>query len=456
MTRSMAGFFNQIGMMFYGQRDLYTIYGYPPSLNYQAILGKYRRQDLAARIVDSPANAIWANPPEFEGSPDNIKNTFQELVTRLDLWQILNRADKLCGIGKYSAIIVGVNDGQSLATPVGLTRGERKITFLQPYSEMNLEILQLEIDESNPRFGKPKMYNLKSIDTSGGTTDVTGLFKQPKTSETQVHWSRVIHIAEGVLEDDTYGSPRLEKVFNLLEDMLKVAGGSAEMYWLNARGGIHVNIDKEMELDPLDEADLSEELQEYSDQLRRVIRTRGVEVNPIVMQVADPRMTFDVLISLISAATGIPQRILMGAEAGQLASAQDRANWAVTVEERRASFAQPRVLRPLCLKLIDLGFFTLEDLMKIVITWPEAFKLNPLERGQTSAQQARAAANLIKVFELSPDLISADMARGIIALAAPGARYEDKSGLGDKITIREKKPAAGAFGAPPGKPRAVA
>jgi len=146
----------------------------------------------------------------------------------------------------------------------------------------------------------------------------------------------------------------------------------------------------------------------------------------------------------------------MGAEAGQLASAQDRANWAVTVEERRASFAQPRVLRPLCLKLIDLGFFTLEDLMKIVITWPEAFKLNPLERGQTSAQQARAAANLIKVFELSPDLISADMARGIIALAAPGARYEDKSGLGDKITIREKKPAAGAFGAPPGKPRAVA
>jgi hypothetical protein len=50
--------------------------------------------------------------------------------------------------------------------------------------------------------------------------------------------------------------------------------------------------------------------------------------------------------ALISAGTGIPQRVLMGSEQGKLAAKQDRANWDNRVTDRQTDFAGPLVLRP--------------------------------------------------------------------------------------------------------------
>ena len=45
-----------------------------------------------------------------------------------------------------------------------------------------------------------------------------------------VHASRVLHVAEDCLDDDVYGIPRLKPVFDRLDDLLKVVGGSAEFF----------------------------------------------------------------------------------------------------------------------------------------------------------------------------------------------------------------------------------
>jgi hypothetical protein len=97
--------------------------------------------------------------------------------------------------------------------------------------------------------------------------------------------------------------------------------------------------------------------------------------------------------SIISVATGIPQRIFIGSEQGKLASEQDRANWAIRIDERRILFAEPKVLRVLIkrlqeFKILPQGTYELE--------WPEAFRMSPLERAQTAAQQARAATNVAR------------------------------------------------------------
>lgn len=430
-TRSLSTLFNQVGLLFNGNRNTYQVYGYENNPTFIRCWQKYVRQDIAGRIVDTPADAIWTKPPIFTGA-QNVVSTIDDLVKRLSLWPIMSRADKLAGIGSYSTILIGIDDGKTLNTPVVPSK-RNKVLYLQPYSCDRMYITSYVTDPNDPRFGKPATYALKPGSTNMTASTVMGqVAAAMNMTEAAVHWSRVVHISEGLLEDDTFGIPRLVRCYNLLDDMLKIAGGSAEMFWLNARGGLHIDIDKDMSLDEDDETALSDEVTDYSDNLQRVIRTRGVKVSPITMQVADPRQTFEVTLNLIAGTTGIPQRILLGAEAGQLASEQDRANWAQRIDERRRQFAEPNAIRPLLNCLAGMGLFTPEDILATTIAWPEAFVLNPLERSQTSAQQARSAANLAKAMTTLPDLLSLPEAQSIIRLAAP-VQQEDTQG-GDTPT----------------------
>jgi hypothetical protein len=149
-----------------------------------------------------------------------------------------------------------------------------------------------------------------------------------------------------------------------------------------------------MELSPDEAKDLSAEMDEFVNGMRRILRTRGVKVQNLGSDVANPANNVDVLISMIAAATGIPKRVLMGSEAGTLASTQDRANWSDRMAERESDYAEPGILLPLITTLINLNI--LPPTNTLTVTWPEVYKLSPLERGQTSAQMARSSANLLK------------------------------------------------------------
>jgi hypothetical protein len=234
------------------------------------------------------------------------------------------------------------------------------------------------------------------------------------TKAVEVHYTRIVHLAEDTLDSPMYGAPRLLSVFNLLDDLAKVVGGSAEAFWLIANRGMQADIDKEMELDASDAENLQVELEEYQHQLRRFIRTRGVKITELGSQAPAPKETFGMLIDLIAATTGIPQRILMGSEAGALASAQDRANWAERITERRDNFALPMVLRPFVDSLVNCG--VLPEYTKLRVDWPEAFIQNPLEKSQTSAQQARSIVNLSRQADGGFPLVTREEARIVLNL----------------------------------------
>jgi hypothetical protein len=95
----------------------------------------------------------------------------------------------------------------------------------------------------------------------------------------------------------------------------------------------------------------------------------------------------------LAGATSIPQRILTGSEAGQLASEQDRANWATYIERRRKVFAEPYVLKPILLRLEELGYLKPEEAQKATFEWPEAFQTNPIEESSIRANDGRALVN---------------------------------------------------------------
>jgi hypothetical protein len=393
-----TGMADLLGLQMGGTRDLYQVFGWKSRPAHRDFIGKYKRQGMARRIVDAPAKALWSDPPIIKGD-DVFQKAWDDLVAKIPVFSYLLKLDKLVGVGEFAVLVVGIDDGRALDRPVNPVReasgAQRKVTYLQPYAEGSVLVKEWETNATNPRYGLPISYTITPGSFGNDLQTRAQNSVNPIPGSFTVHHTRVLHVAENALESPVFGQSRLECVYNDLDDLLKVGGGAAEVYWLNARNGLHIDVDKDMELDP-DSADaLSEEMDEYANQLRRTIRTRGVTVKPLESKFADPTGIYDTIISSIAAATGIPKRELMGSEAGQLASQQDRANWAQRCAERVAEFGQPVVLIPFIRLLIDAGVLPTPTTMSI--EWPDAFKMNPLERAQTSAQMARSAANLSKM-----------------------------------------------------------
>lgn len=402
-----------LGLQFSGERDLYQVFGYNKAPTFENYLQRYSRQDVAGRVVDAPAAAVWKKPPQITG-PSRFMRQWQELTRALPVWQAIERADKLAGLGRYSLLFLGFDDGAQARMPVRPS-AQRKLLYLQPLGESSVRITKYEKNTKSPRFGLPTEYEITLADPADSPEGVTNVVgdKNMNTQKVVIHHSRVIHILENSLEDRIYGIPRMARVYNILDDLMKVCGGSAETYWLTANRGLHADIDTEMELDADDAKQLADMIDEYQHQLRRVIRTRGVKLNSLGSDVPDPTGTFRMLMALLSGATGIPQRILLGSEAGQLASEQDRANWAERVDERRTSFAEPVILRPFIDALMFAGVLPRAD---YDIEWPEAFIMSPLERAQEMAQKARSISNLSRQSKIPMQITTVEEARNILGL----------------------------------------
>jgi hypothetical protein len=413
------------GMTFENNRDLWSVFGYTRQLRVEDMYIKYRRQDVAKTLVDAPADALWTRPPALSSDNPEFIQAWTDLCGTLPLWDTFRRADLTTGFGRFGIIIVGIDDGLKLEEPARPLRSNGKshrVTYLQPYSELGVTVSDFEANSASPRFGLPLFYQVAINDTEQG---VAGRAISAPRIAFKVHWSRVIHVCDNVIEDTVYGIPRLEPVYNLLDDLLKVAGGSAETYWLTANRGMQMDIDKDMPLDQEDAANLEDEVEEYHHNLRRFIRTRGVKLQELGAKVATSKDPIDAIISLISATTRIPQRLLMGSEAGQLASEQDRANWAERVGERRKKFGETRVIAPAIACFTGLG--VLPKPVNLRIEWPDAFIMGPLESSQTAAQKARSAANLLKCLIDKPDFITIKEARNIV-------------GMGDETRILDDTP----------------
>lgn len=373
-----------LGISFKGKRDLYACFGYPQQVSYNMLLGKYSRQGIASRIVNAPADALWTQPPKLIGGE-------WPTIPMLDIWEAVRRADILAGIGEFSLLVIGTDDGLPLDQP--LTQA-KKITYLQPYSQGETKITQLNTDATSPHYQEPELY---TITPQNLAETAKGIGK----ASFRCHRSRVVHIAENTLVNKIYGIPRLLKVWNDLEDLAKVSGGSSECFWLTANRGLQLDLDKDMQLSPEDEKALADEVSEYVDGMSRVMKTRGVKINNLGSDVPNPSYNFEIIMSLLSGTAGIPRRILLGSEQGQLASEQDRNNWAERIQERRTIFGQPVILFPLVKKLIAAKMMP-EAIYSF--EWPEPFQTTPVEEAQIAAIKGRAIASAMAGHENYPEI----------------------------------------------------
>lgn len=373
------------------RRNLYEQFGYRRELRYDDFEAMYYRNDIANRIVRAFPQATWRDAPVIrdEAGDDPSESRFvaawEDLAEEMRVAHYLERADRMAGIGQFSVLVMGLADGKPPSEPV---EGQSPLVYLAPYKEGNITINAWDLDETSPRFGLPLSYTVqRGSPIAGGAT---------VTRSITVHWSRVIHVAEITQDDEVYGLPRLMPVFNRLMDLEKVMGSGAETFWLNARPGMAIKADKDADLSAEAIADMKEQAQDFEHQLRRILALQGVEVQTLQATVADPRPIIEMLIQVIAGAVGIPQRILVGTERGELASTQDENNWQARIAERRSNWASPMMLRPFISAMIATGNLP-EPQGEWWIEWPEGSPSPQIEAevARTRAQAIAAYANAL-------------------------------------------------------------
>ena len=378
------------------KRDLYDALGYEDSLTVAYYRGRYRRGGVAKRIVVAPASATWSGGFDLIEDPDPGEQTAFEaaavdLFARLGVWGRILRADILAGLGRFGVLYIGA-PGDDKTELKRVASGEQ-IYYLTALAEDRAEVLKEVEDPNNPRYGLPELYRVK---TGSGLTGQLG--KQAtvgrSTNTREVHWTRIIHVADGLLEDDVCGEPRLEPIWNLLDDLDKIAGGGAEAVWLKQKPKFALKIPAEAQTtDPkapnyFNAEAAEDEATAFVNSMRPFMRLQGVEVENIENTVPSIAPNADAILKLISATTGIPERILTGSERGELASSQDRSNWADRIQERRRFFGEPLV-RALVDRLIQINALP-TPAEPYIVAWPEIDELNEAEKAEVSANIALA------------------------------------------------------------------
>lgn len=361
------------GKTFNGKRDMYEALGYKRNLFIEDYWERYLRGGLAKRAVDILPKATWRGGVYvFEKDDPNTETKFETefdaMAERLSLWSYFERADRLSGVGEFSGLLIGAPG--ELETPLPRMSSTVEITMLKVYKQQDLDILErdYETDTHNPRYGMPNFY------TIGGP--------RRKIGNKRVHWTRVIHIAQDILDDDIYGTPRLEAVWNLLDDLDKVTGGGAEAFWIRANNITQFDVDKDLQMKKDDEStkDLQEQVDELQHNIRRVIRTRGVEMNTMETKTADFKANAEAILQQICGTLEIPLRIFVGSERGEMASTQDRFNFSERIADRRSQYAMPQIVRPFVQRLVDAG--ALPKPSSFDVWWPEVKSLDPTERAK--------------------------------------------------------------------------
>ena len=341
--------FSRLGYQYGGDRDIYEALGYKTELDSSDYYAQYSRQDIAKAIINKPVSATWRGDLTItESSDDNdtpLEVAWKEMEKKLSIKSKFSRLDKLVALGHYGVLLLGFDDVQSETDFFRAVIPGRELLYVKPLTETSAEVQHWEDDPTSERYGLPNQYQLSIILPGGQNSKLIS-----------VHHSRIIHVAgEDLLENEIEGAPRLEVVFNRLKDLEKIVGGSGEMFWRGARPGYQGKVDPDYNMteDTLD--GLKEQISEYEHNLRRILVNQGVDLEALAAQVSDPSAHVEVQLQMISAVTGIPKRILVGSERGELASSQDRDNWFDMIQSRREEFAEPRIVRPFIDRCIEYG-----------------------------------------------------------------------------------------------------
>jgi len=393
----------KLGKSFGTQRDIYQECGYPATLEFADYNARYSRQDVSVAIIEAYPTATWGRNPEIVDDPDPkivtpFEKAWRELVVKTRMYHYLLRTDIVAGVGEYGVLVLGFNDGNSLDKPL-VKNSASRLLYLQPYSQEEARITKFDRDPTSERFGKPEMYTIDVFNESqyGLDNRKSGRYRRRPDNSYEIHHSRVLHIADNTTTSDTFGRPRAMAVYNRLQDIETIVAGGAEMFWRLGFPGYSFEADADADLTQTQDA-LDAEMKTFAHGLTRYLRLQGVTAKVLESKVTSPKEHVETQLTLISASTRIPRRILIGNEQGQLASTSDDENWEERVAGRRSTFATPLMVLPMVERMVFAGVVPAPvNPSNLIVNWP------PLGRRdeKTDSTVARNYADALAKYVMS-------------------------------------------------------
>ena len=375
--------------------------GYPDSITKKNYRDMYDRFGIASRVVDILPEECWAQTPDVYEIEDAKKTEFEvqwdQVKEQFQIYHYMNRIDVLSGIGQYGLVLFGIGDGKSLDRPVeGIDlksgRGSGKkypLLYIRVYDESVVEIESKETDETNPRYGFPTMYKIQFEDPqSAGVSNI---------STKNVHWTRVLHIADNRTSSEIYGTPRQQRVYNSLLDLRKILGGSGEMFWRGGFPGMAFKLNGDAGLTTVtDDAKetMTTNIHDYFAGLDRSLLLENVDVQPLTPQVVDPTGHIEMHIKAISISMGIPYRIFQGSEEAKQASTQDKRVWNERIMKRQKGYLTPMLVRPFIDRLIAYG--VLPEPSAYFVDWPDREAITDKDIADVAVKEVQAMKEYVQ------------------------------------------------------------
>lgn len=396
--------------LFDPRRNIDDECGYPSgwvdAREYQAL---YDREALAHRVVEVMPRESWqVLPSVYEDEAADITTPFEAAWDGLGgqlrgegnychggagslIWEYLQRVDILSGIGQYGVLLIGLDDGAELSQPVQPGQAALHLLFLRCFPESLSPVVQFDANPRSPRFGQPVLYSITLNDPDVLHGGGIGL----STATVNVHWTRVIHVADNRTTSEVFGVPRIRPVLRRLLDLQKLYCGSAEMYWRGAFPGYTVESHPQLGGDVIyDETRMKETFENWMNGLQRIMALSGWSMKSLAPQVVDPTAQINAQIEAICIHLGIPKRIFMGSERGELASSQDDAAWNDRLKSRQQSYITPCIIAPFVDRLISMGVLPKpED--GYSIWWPDLTSQSDQERAAVAATATMALGQYV-------------------------------------------------------------
>ena len=371
----------------------------------------YDRNPVAKKANDVASNHCWqVHPTVFEDEDPEKQTEFEKAVADLGnnlhgeshykndegnpFWEYIKRADRLCGIGHYGTILLGVGgaDGKDLSKPLTKTSKTRELIYVKVFTELLSPIKQYDQDSSSPRYGLPEVYQMEFDDQADMYSRADARVLQ---GAEEVHWTRVIHVTDELSSNEVIHIPRLRPSFNRYLDLDKLYGGSAEMYYKGAFPGFHFGTHPQLGGDvEVDTDSMKSMIEEWLNGLQRSIVTSGYAVDSLSPQVVDPTPQINAHLEAICIEKDCPKRIFMGSERGELASSQDKGQWNEVVDARRNNHLTPRLVVPVFDRLIWLGVLPVPS-QGFGVNWPEIDTMSPADKAKTALLLTQAIAAFI-------------------------------------------------------------
>lgn len=399
-----AGLLNQL---IDPQRNIDKECGYPLDISIEDYKLLYDREGIAARVVSVYPEECWKYDPSIVETEEAVETDFEaawnELVDKFNVWHYLQRIDELSGVGHFGVLLLGVDDGKQLHEPIeGIaddsTRQsdhDRSLLYLRPFPESYVQVESYEGDPTNPRFGKPKFYNLKFQDHTANPSSVQA--SPEDTTTKKVHWHRVIHVADNRKSSEVFGTPRMKPVFNRLYDLRKVLSGSGEMFWKGAFPGYTFEVNPEYleQGGEVDTKSMREEFEKYSNSLQRYMALTGVSAKSLAPQVSDPGPHMMAHLKSICISLSIPWRIFLGSEEAKLASNQDTKAWNGRLANRQTKYVGPLIIREFVDRLVALSIMPEPSEDGYKVTFQDLNAATDAERADVAVKQTDALSKYI-------------------------------------------------------------